>query len=154
MWLCTFLSTVLTTVGMVSHKGVNNNQDVPTECHHASICDSKRSCGGLAGEEKAIFVIRLLGPILPVHFHRFHRKKYLRSWVKSHQRASPGPLRASTTKRSPYHFQYDHILQFPICVLKNLMVTSSASIHTYRRHSHDKDSLSCCWLLRLPSQAH
>ena len=49
-----FLSTVLTIVEMVSHKEMNNNQDVPTECHHVSICDSKRSYGGLASEEKVI----------------------------------------------------------------------------------------------------
>ena len=58
-----FLSTILTTVEMVTHKGMNN-QDVPSECHHASICDSKRGGGGLASEEKVIFVLKLLGPIL------------------------------------------------------------------------------------------
>ena len=73
-----FLSTILTTVEMVSHKGMNN-QDVPSECHHASIRDSKRGGGGLASEEKVIFVLKLLGPILPVLSHRFHRKKYLKS---------------------------------------------------------------------------
>ena len=109
---------------------------------------SKRGGGGLASEEKVIFVLKLLGSILPVHFHRFQRKKYLRNWDKSHRRASSGPLRASTTKRSPYHFQSDHILQFPICVLKNLMITSSASIHIDRRHSHDRDSFSGRWPLR------
>ena len=41
MFPCTLLSTVLTTVEAVSHKGMNN-QDVPPECHHTSICDSKR----------------------------------------------------------------------------------------------------------------
>ena len=39
------------------------------------------------------------------------------------------------------HFQSDQILQFPICVLKNLMVTSSASIHIDQRHSHDRLTL-------------
>ena len=72
--LCTFLSTVLTAVEMVSHKGMNNNQEVPSEGHHASICDGKRGGGGLASEEKVIFLLKLLGPILPVHFHRLHRK--------------------------------------------------------------------------------
>ena len=92
---------------------------------------SKRGVGGLANEEKVIFfVLELLGPILPVNLHRLHRKKYLRSWDKSHQTASSGPLRASTTKgRSPLHFQSDQILLFPVWVLKNLMVTSSDSIH-------------------------
>ena len=121
---CTFLNIVLTTVETVSHKEMNNkmnNQDVLSECHHTSICDSKRGGRGLASEERVIFVLELLGPILPVHFHRFHRKKSLRSWDKSHQRASSGPLRVSTTKRrNPLHFQSDQILQFPICVLKNL----------------------------------
>ena len=74
MWPCTFLSTVLTAVEMVSYKGMNNNQDVPSVCHHASICDSKRGGGGLAIEEKVILLLKLLGPILPVHFHRLHRK--------------------------------------------------------------------------------
>ena len=68
-----FLSTILTTVEMVSHKGMNG-QDVPSECHHASICDSKRGGRGLASEEKVIFVLELLGPILPDHFHRFHKR--------------------------------------------------------------------------------
>ena len=61
-------------VEMVGHKGINNNQDVPSECHHTSICDSKRGGGQSASEEKVIFVLKLLGPILPVHFHRFHKK--------------------------------------------------------------------------------
>ena len=49
---CAFLSTVLTAVEMVSHQGMDNNQDVPSECRHASICDSKRSGGGSVSEEK------------------------------------------------------------------------------------------------------
>ena len=110
---------------------------------------SKRGGGGLASEEKVIFVLRLLGPILPVHFHGLYRKKCLRRWDKSHQRAFSGPLRASATKgRNPLHFQCDQILQFPIYVLKNLMVTSSTSIHVDGRHSHDKDLLSGRWSLR------
>ena len=68
------LSTLLTSVEVVSHKDMNNNQDVPSECHHASICDSKRGGRGLASEEKVIFVLKLLGPILPVPFHRFHKR--------------------------------------------------------------------------------
>lgn len=74
MCLCTFLSTVLTTVEMVNHNGINDNQDVPSECHHASISDSKRDGEGLASEENSDFVLKLLGPVLPVHSHRFHRK--------------------------------------------------------------------------------
>ena len=35
---------------------------------------SKRGGGGLASEEKVIFVFELLGPILPVHFHSFHKR--------------------------------------------------------------------------------
>ena len=70
----TFPSTVLTAVEAVSHKGMNSNQGIPSECHHATICDSKRGGGGLASEEKVIFVLKLLGPILPVHFHRFHKR--------------------------------------------------------------------------------
>ena len=100
---------------------------------------SKRGGGGLASDEKVIFVLRLLGPILPVHFHRLYRKKYLRRWDKSHQRASSGPLRANATKgRNPLHFQCDQILQFLIYVLKNLMVTSSTSIHIDGRHSRER----------------
>ena len=71
---CTFLSTILAAVETVSHKGTNSNQDVPSECHHAGICDSKRDSGGLASKEKVIFVLKLLGPILPVHSHRFHKR--------------------------------------------------------------------------------
>ena len=145
MRLYTFLGTVLTTVAMVSHKGRTNSQ----ECHHTSMCDSARGCGGLANEERVIFVRMLLEPILPVHFHRCHRKYYLRSLDKRHQRALSGPLTVNTNKgRSPLCFQSDQILQFPVCVLKILMVTSSAFIHIDRRHSHDKDSLSGSWPLR------
>ena len=38
------------------------------------ISDSKRDGEGLASEEKVIFVLELLGPVLPVHSHRFYRK--------------------------------------------------------------------------------
>ena len=53
---------------------MNNNRDVPSECHHTSICDSKRGGGQSASEEKVIFVLKLPGPTLPVHFHRFPKK--------------------------------------------------------------------------------
>ena len=33
--------------------------DVPSECHHASICDIKRGGRGLASEEKVIFVLKI-----------------------------------------------------------------------------------------------
>ena len=69
-----FLSTVLTAVEMVSYKETNNSQDVSSECHQSSKCDRKRGGGGLASEEKVIFVLELLGPILPDHFHRFHKR--------------------------------------------------------------------------------
>ena len=70
MCLCSFLSTVLTAVEMVSHKGINSNEDVPSECHQASNVIAK----GLASEEKVIFVLELLGSILPAHFYRFHKR--------------------------------------------------------------------------------
>ena len=70
----TFLSTTLTTGEAVGHKGTNSDQDVPSEYHHASVCDSKRGGGGSASEEKVNFVLKLLGPMLPAHFHRFHKK--------------------------------------------------------------------------------
>jgi len=35
------LNTGLTTVKMVSHKGMNNNKGVIFEYHHIGICDSK-----------------------------------------------------------------------------------------------------------------
>ena len=35
------------------------------------ISDSKRDGEGLASEEKVIFVLELLGPVLPVHSHNF-----------------------------------------------------------------------------------
>ena len=47
-------------------------QDVSSEYHHTSICESKRGCGGLACKEKVISVLKLLGPTLPVH--RFLKK--------------------------------------------------------------------------------
>ena len=72
--LCTFLRIVLTGVKAMSHKEANNNQDVPPELHHASVCDSKRRGGGSASEEKVIFVPELLGPILIVYFYRFHKR--------------------------------------------------------------------------------
>ena len=78
MCLGTFLSTVLTAVEAVSHKGMNKNQDVPSECHHASIFDSKRGGGVFVGEEKVTFVLKLLGPILPVH-SQIPQKEYLGS---------------------------------------------------------------------------
>ena len=60
----TFLNTILTAVEAVSHEGMNNDQDVPSERHHASIRDSKRGDGGSASEENVNFVLKLLGPIL------------------------------------------------------------------------------------------
>jgi len=54
MCLYTFLSTVLTAVEAVSHKGMNSNHDIPSERHHVTICDNKRS-GGELSEEKMIF---------------------------------------------------------------------------------------------------
>ena len=63
----TFLNTTLTAVEAVSHEGTNNDQDVPSERHHASVHDSKRGGGGSAREENVNFVLKLLGPILPVH---------------------------------------------------------------------------------------
>ena len=84
--------------------------------------------GGLASEEK-VFVCKLLSQSFQF-ISTDSTKEYIRCWDKGHQRASSGPLRASATKgRSPLHFQSYQILQFLICVLKNLMVTSSASVH-------------------------
>ena len=65
-------------VEIVSRKGMNDNQDVPSECHHTSKCDGKRGGGGLASEEKAISVLNRLGPVLPVHFRRFHKRNISR----------------------------------------------------------------------------
>ena len=128
---------------------MNNNQAVPSECHHASIHDSKRGGGGSTSEEKVIFCPQVTRANPSSSFPQIPQKEYLRSGDKSHQRAFSGLLRASTTKRrSPLHFQSDQILQFPICVLKNVMITSSASIHIDQKHSHDKDSLSGHWPLR------
>jgi len=115
---------------------------VSSECCHTSICDSKRGSEGLAGEKKMIFVLKLLGPILPVHSQWFHQKEYLGSWETSHWRDFSGLPRASPTKgRNPPYFQSDEILQLPICVFKNLMVTSNAPTHIDQRHSNDKDLL-------------
>ena len=43
---------ILTAVEVVSHKGVNNSQDVPSECHHISTCDSKRGGDGQPARKK------------------------------------------------------------------------------------------------------
>ena len=32
-----------------------------------------RGCGGVASKERVIVVLELLGPALPVHFHRVHK---------------------------------------------------------------------------------
>ena len=45
-----------------------------TETLAAAILGGINPSGGLAREEKVIFVLVLVGPILSVHFHRFHRK--------------------------------------------------------------------------------
>ena len=57
--------------------GTNKNQYFSSEHHHISISDSKRDGEGLASEEKVIFVLELLGPVLPAHSHRFQRKNIL-----------------------------------------------------------------------------
>ena len=149
MCLCLFLSTVLATVEAASHKGMNNNEDVHSECHHTGIYDSKRGCGGLLSEEKSDFCPRATRANPSSSFLQIPQKEYLRSWDKSHCRAFSDPLTVSTTKgRSPLYFQYDQSLQFLISVLKNFMVNSNASIHIDQKHNHDKDSLSGRWPLR------
>ena len=60
MCLCTLLCTGLTAGGAVSHEGMSNNRDVLSECHHASIRESKRGGGRLASKEKVIFVPELM----------------------------------------------------------------------------------------------
>ena len=57
---------------------MNNNKDGPSGHHQASICDTKRDGGGSASEEKVILILKLLGPILPVHIHRFHKRNVKR----------------------------------------------------------------------------
>ena len=130
---------------MVSHKGMKNNQDVPSGCHHASICDSKR----VGQRGKSDFCPQAIGANPSSSFPQIPQKEYLMSWNRSLWRAFSSLLRASITKgRGPLHFQSDQILQSLICVLKHLMVSSSASIHIDQRHSHDKDSPSGRWPLR------
>ena len=139
---CTFLSTILTIVEVLSQKGVNNNQDVPYECHHSSIYE-------VSQWGKSDFCPQATRVNASSSLPQLSQKKYLKSWDRGHSRAFSGLLRASTTKgRSPRHFQSNQVLQFPICVLKNLMVTSDACIHTDQKHSHDKDSLLGCWPLK------
>ena len=57
-----------------SQKDKHKAQDIPSKCHHSSVCDSKRGGERLGSEEKVIFVFKLLESIFPVHPHRFHRK--------------------------------------------------------------------------------
>ena len=77
MCLCTFPGIFLTAVEVVSHEGMNNrnNNEKPrclnTECCHTSVCDSKRGGGGLASEEKVIFVLVFVCLGLAIsHTHR------------------------------------------------------------------------------------
>ena len=116
---------------------------------HISICDSER----VAQWGKSDFCPQGTRASPSSSFPQIPQKEYLGSWDRSHQRASSGLLRASTTKRRrPLHFQSDQILQFLICVFTNLMFTRSAAIHIDWRHSHDKDSLSGGWPLRQPRE--
>ena len=65
---------------------------------------SKRGGGGLASEEKVIFVLKLLGPVLPVHPQDSTER--IRSRDKSYWKAASGPLTASVAKgRNPLHLQ-------------------------------------------------
>ena len=81
-------------VEVVSHKGMNNNQDVPSECHHISICDSKRGGDGPASEKKMIFVLELLRPILPVHSTDSTERILKELRQKPPESLLSGPLRA------------------------------------------------------------
>ena len=63
LYLCRFLSTVPTAIEMVSHQGMNNHQNVPSVNTLVYVI-----------AKEVTFVLKLLGPILPVHFHRFHKK--------------------------------------------------------------------------------
>ena len=60
------------------------------------ICDSKRGGEGPASKEKVIFVLELLEPILPVHFHRF-RRRISKEW---RQKPTEGIL--WSTRSQPY----------------------------------------------------
>ena len=63
--------------------------------------DSKRDGEGVVSEEKVIFVLEFFRASPSSSFPQIPQKEYLRSWDKSHWKAS-GPLRASVTKgRSP-----------------------------------------------------
>ena len=61
------LSIFLTTIRPVNHKEVEKK--TPSKHYHTSISDRKRDSEGPANEEKVIFVLKLLGPVLPVHSH-------------------------------------------------------------------------------------
>lgn len=70
-----FLSTILSAVAGWSHKGMSNNQDVPSEC--------SKSGEGPPSKEKVILVLQLLVPILPVHSHRL-TERISKGWDRSH----------------------------------------------------------------------
>ena len=140
-------STILTAVEMVGHKGINNNQDVPSECHHAS--RAKEVVEGWPARKKWFFCPQAARAIPSSSFPQIPQKEYLGSWDRSHWRAFSHLLTASTTKgRGPLHVQSEQILQILIYVIRNLLLTSSASIHIDWRHSRDTESLSGCWPLK------
>lgn len=64
-------------------------------------------------------------------FPQIPQTEYLRELRQKPSESLLWPARASTAKgSSPLHLQSDQILQFLICVFRNLMLTSSAAVHT------------------------
>ena len=70
---CTFLSAVLTAVEMVSHKRMKKPPKMSLLSVTMPAYVIARGCGGVASKERVIVVLELLGPALPVHFHRVHK---------------------------------------------------------------------------------
>ena len=71
MHLSTFPRTVLAAVEALSYKAMNKT---PKKSLLSVTTPGYVIAKGLASKEKVIFVLKLLGPILPVHFHRFHKR--------------------------------------------------------------------------------
>ena len=80
----------------------------------------------LASEEKVIFVLIWASPF--VSFPQIPQKEYLRSWDKSHWKASSGPLRANITKErnSLYSLTSKMLLELEIHLASELLISSEA----------------------------
>ena len=140
--LCVFLSTALTAVEVVSHK------EPPPRC---PFWVQQKRCWRVGQWGKSDFCPWATRANPSSSFPQIPQKEYLGTWDRSHWRALSSPLRASTTSREEAHCTSS--LGFLTCVLRNLMLISSASIHIVWGDSYNKDPSPqweqprerCCW---------